>query len=256
MNDLALPGKLEKLWIKRRRYFGQQAQAMSEAKLPQQHMCIATLLHRSYVERMAFALLAAILLGGASYLAWQNSRLQKELENPDAFFVPTHITDILRLRANTISDSLVYEFAESFVRDLTNLNYEDASYRLKDLGRYMHPSLKVDFMRSMEPHLSLWRSKKIDQIFSFEKISSFDRRSETFDGKERVIFTVPVWGQVRKYVEGRELPPYRELVTLKLTTANVTSDRSWVFEVLEIKRQTSQEIEDEKLNKNPKGEDK
>lgn len=229
------------------KWFQTKAQTMEQVKLPQHQLLVATLLYRSQLERLAFAGVLLILAGFAGFLGLQNRHLQHELDHPDAYFVPTHITDILKIRANAVSDTLVFEFAESFVRDLTNLNYQDAPSRLKDLARYMHPSLRADFQRSIRPHIKLWQTKKIDQIFSFEKISGFERKSESFQGKDRVIFTVPIWGEVRKYVDGRPVPSYRELITLKLATSHVTSDRSWVFEVLSLERQTAQEIEDQKF---------
>ena len=218
-----------------------------DPRLPPHAMVVTSLLHRLYCERLAF--LAIIFVMGATSIwqAVQNADLRDSLQHPDSYIVPSNITDIMRIRANTISDELVYAFSETIVQDLTNVNYDDAETRYRELARYMHPTLKARFTREMREHIDLWRLRKIDQIFSFEKAKAFSRKSEEIHGSTKTVYTVEVWGTMRKYVEGRATEPYRERVTLKFTTGQVTTDRPWVFELLDIKRQTQQQIDDERL---------
>jgi hypothetical protein len=115
----------------------------------------------------------------------------------------------------------------------------------------------------MRDHIKLWQSRHIDQKFTFKKPAKFDRRSERIagassasgaareltsaEGEEMVVFTVEIWGTVRKYVEGRPTDPYGEKMTLKFTTNSISQDRWWLFELVDIKRESVQEIQDQKL---------
>lgn len=233
-----------------------ETDALTNSKAPAHVVIMASLLHRMFIERMAFVLITAILLCVTGYAFYTNHKLAAQLENPDVILVPSNVTDILRIRANTVPDRVVYDFAESIVSDLANTNYEDVDERYQDLTRYMHPELKTRFQREAREHIELWQLRKIDQIFSYEKPANYSRTQEVIHGTKKPVYTVEIWGSVRKYVEGRATQPYRERITLKFTTSAVTSDKPWVFELVDIKRETTQDIEDARLRLSKKGENR
>ena len=231
-----------------RAYATKDAGIIAKAQVPPHSMVVITLLHRLCVERIAFVAVFFCLLAIAVWQGCQNHALHKQLEHPDSYIVPSNITDIMRIRANSIADRLVYDFAETIVHDLANTNYEDVDTRYLELHRWMHPQLKARFAREMRSHLKLWKMRKIDQVFAFDKAEKFSRRNEKIYGNTRPVYRVAIWGIVRKYIEGRAVAPYRERITIVFTTAAVTSDKAWVFQLLDIKRESQQQIDDQRLS--------
>lgn len=229
---------------------------------------IASLLHRMFVERIAFGMVLALCLGLIAVQKFENADLRALLDKPYAFMIPSHIPDVIKVRANTIPNESVFTFAQEMASQLGNTNYEDAEDRYGDLKKYMHPSLKEKFSREMREHLKLWQTRKIDQKYTFKKPTKFDRKKERIgtppstqgnstgtdlsnaEGEEMVVFTVEIWGTVRKYIEGRPTDPYEERMTLKFTTNAISQDRWWLFELVDIKRESVREIHDQKLIEN------
>ncbi len=236
---------------------------LESAKLLPHDSVVGTLLHRMFVERLSFGLVIGLCLTGIIVQKFENADLRKLLEKPYAFMVPSHIPDVIKIRANTIPDESVFTFAQEIATQLGNTNWEDVDQRYSDLKKYMHPALKEKFNRDMRDHIKLWQSRHIDQKFTFRKPEKFDRKSERVggttgsptvagdlakaEGEEMVVFTVEIWGTVRKYVEGRPTDPYGEKMTLKFTTNSISQDRWWLFELVDIKRESAQEIQDQKL---------
>ncbi len=227
-----------------RAYITKDARIIARTALPPHSMVVVTLLHRLCVERLAFTAVFVCLLAVAIWQGCVNHSLQQQLEHPDSYIVPSNITDIMRIRANSIADRLVYDFAETIVHDLANTNYEDVATRYRELSRWMHPQLKARFLREMRGNIELWRLRKIDQVFAFDKVEKFTRRTAKIYGGDKSVYRVAIWGTTRKYVEGRAVEPYRECITLSFTTAAVTSDKAWVFQLLDIKRKTQQQLDD------------
>lgn len=224
---------------------------------------VSTLLHRMFIERVSFGVIGALCLAAIVVQKFENADLRKLLEKPYAFMVPSHIPDVIKIRANTIPDESVFTFAQEIATQLGNTSWEDVDERYNDLKKYMHPLLKEKFNRDMRDHIKLWQSRHIDQKFTFKKPGKFDRKSERIagtssasgavgeltsaEGEDMVVFTVEIWGTVRKYVEGRPTDPYGEKMTLKFTTNSISQDRWWLFELVDIKRESAQEIQDQKL---------
>lgn len=219
---------------------------------------VATLKHRLFLERCFFAF---IVLGIFSFLMveiFQNRSLMKKLYLKESYLVPSNISNIMRVRANSLSDDQIFEFAEDYINNFTNLNYDDVDIRIRYLTRYMHPTLKARFKAEMSTRIPFWKANKIDQSFTFGHVESVKRVNETFSFKNekgekvektQTFFKVSIWGTLRKYVDGSLTDPYKERIFMKFTTTPIKQDTSWVFEVWEIERKTFEEIEQEKIAK-------
>lgn len=219
--------------------------------LPPYGAYVASLLFRIRMQRMSFIGIAALLLLFIVYLYAEKEMMTQKAMEKEYFLLPATLPNIISVRANTISDTLVYEFAEFFTRELANINYDDALVRYKNLEKYLNPSFRASFRRAYKAKIDLWQERRIDQSFVFDHIEKFERKTKTVtfddpDGEKRelqkVHFTTRVWGHVRKYVDGMESPPYRERITLEFTTAPVRGDKSWLFEITDIRRDTAEEI--------------
>jgi hypothetical protein len=240
---------------------------------------IAWLLRQLHLERIAFSFALVVCIVFLVLAKVENADLRTLLEKPYAYIVPSHILDVIKLRANTVPDEAVFSFAEDIATRLGNTNWEDVEDQYNRLQKYMHPTLKARFAREMRDHIKLWQGRHIDQKFTFQRPAKYDRKKEQLDtvheapkaagsgaaspsnastdlektqSEEAIVFTVEIWGTVKKYVDGRATDPYREKITLKFTTNNISADRWWLFELTDIQRESSQEIEDAKLV-NPQG---
>jgi hypothetical protein len=186
-----------------------------------------------------------LLLLVIARVEYEKHLLNKKLDGREVFFVPTHIPNILKLRANTLSDSLVFEFTDWFITQLGNINFDMVEEKFATLTKYMSPDLRTHFLREMRPKADLWKMRRVDQTISHEKVKRFDRKT---NGRN-TDFVVSTWATIRKYVDGREQPPEREHITVVFRTSPVDSEKSWLFEVVDLVRKNPQEIEDEKLLK-------
>jgi hypothetical protein len=180
----------------------------------------------------------------------------KQLDKKEAYLVPSNLSNIMRVRANALSDDQIFEFAEDYINNFTNLNYEDADVRIRYLTRYMHPSLRATFKTQMLKRIPFWKSNHVDQVFSFGNIESLKRLKEPYSyknengekvSKSKTFYLINVWGTVRKYVDGSLTETYQENIKMKFTTASIKNDRSWMFEVWDVDRKTLKEIEQEKI---------
>lgn len=213
--------------------------------LPPYNQYVAALQGRIKLQRITHRIIFGLLVFFAGIQQYDKYILSQKLEHREVFFTPTHIPNILKLRANTLSDSLVFEFADWFVTQLGNINFSMIEEKFKTLSKYMSPNLRSKFNREMRSKIELWKVRRVDQEITHEPITKFERRTEGRD----TYFTVSVWVTNRKYVDGRSQPEEKELVTLVFRTSPIDSEKSWLFEVTDIIRKTPQELEDEKLIK-------
>ena len=224
---------------------------VSEGKLdlPPAIITTAFLLKRIRDQRIYFSAITAILIGFICYQAVDNGGLKEQLKNKDYFLVPTNIAEITRVRPNSLDDERIYEFAEWFIDEYGNITYDQSEAKLKTLTKYMHPAMRSRFMREFRTKMELYQARKIDEVFTFEKVDSYERKSEKIDRMSKTVYIVSVWGIVRKYVEGRVTAPYRELITVKFQTTHITGEKSWLFEVVDVTRKTKKQLEDERLSR-------
>lgn len=227
-------------------------------ELPAFPQLVATLQYRERIQRYGFSVVIVLLLLMTAFLIIDRNKAIERANSKEFFVIPATLPNVLKVRANILSDEQVYEFAEWFTGELTNVNYEDAPARYKTLQKYMHPSLKADFKRRMKSKIELWQARQIDQSYVFGNIDKFERSTKNLksideSGKElitqRTVFKTSVWGTVRKYVEGRPVTPYREKIALEFTTGPITGDKTWLFEVTDISRITWAQLEKEKQAK-------
>ncbi len=211
--------------------------------MPPYNQYVASLKYRIRLFKISLAAVITLSLILLGIQIFEKSALLERLEQKDVYLVPGLIPNILRIRANTLSDSLVYEFADWFIDNLTNINFEEATVKINTLSGYMTPELKTRFLAEMKPKVELWTGRRVDQRFAFDPIKQFERTTEGRTTR----FTVETWGTVRKSMEGRDLPAYREKITLVFQTRPVSSEKTWIFEVASIERKTSQEIQDETI---------
>ncbi|RYZ90542.1 MAG: hypothetical protein EOP04_03640 [Proteobacteria bacterium] len=211
------------------------------------NLVTGTLLHRMFLERMSFFVIAGLLISLLAVQKYENADMRKMLEKPMTILVPSHIPDIIRIRANSVDNEAVFSFSRDIVTQLGNTNWETGRAQYESLTKYMHPTLRTRFKRDLREAAELWESRHIDQIFAFKMPTKFDRKNETIDGTEYSVFTIEFWGTTRKYVEGRPTDPFSERVILKFTTGRVSENNWWTFELLDIRRETRAEIEDNKI---------
>jgi len=218
----------------------------------------ATLKYRLSIERKISAFVLLMVLSFLFIEISQNQSLIEKLNSKEAYLVPSNISNIMRVRANALSDDQIFEFAEDYIGNFTNLNYDDVEIRMRYLTRYMHPTLRSRFKTEMLTRIPFWKSNRIDQLFSFDNIKSLKRENERTSYEDesgkiiekiRTFYKLEIWGTVKKYVDGRLTSTYREKIFMKFTTTSIKQDTSWMFEVWDIKRQTTKELEREKIVK-------
>lgn len=214
-------------------------------ELPPYNQYVEILRNKIMWLRVLLFLACLIGSGLVTHQALEKRALFDQLTKKEFLLVPGTIPNVIRVRANTVSDALIFEFADWFVDNLGNINYDEAPYKVKTLAAYMSPRLKSRFVTEMRSKTDLWRDRQVDQRFSFQPVKTYERK--TTDGMTS--FTVQVWGTVRKSIEGRELPSYRERITVEFQTKAPTSEKIWFFEVTRIERKTAQEVDDEKVQK-------
>lgn len=224
-----------------------EAEKLTKTAVKPHGMVIASLLHRNFVERIAFMSVILCTMLFAGYQAIQNSDLRSKLGKKPIYLVPSTISGLTRLDPTMIDKSTVYHFAEEIVHKLGNVTYEDADVRYKELTKHMHPELKSRFMREMRPIIKYWKDMKVDQHFSFEVPTEFTRKVEMHEGSKKSVFRVEVWGRTKKYIEGRSTTPYRERISLAFTTKQFSADDPWAFRLIDMKRATEQQIHDERI---------
>ena len=226
--------------------------------LPPYPQFVASLQQRIKVQRIAMGSIIGLLIGALVYMHFEKEKALAQAAKKEFFLVPSTLPNVLRTRANILDDSQVYEFAEWFTNELANVNYDNAEARYKTLEKYMTPVLRSSFRRQSKPKLELWEARQIDQEYIFDNIDKFERKTKEItvldeDGKpkkiERTVYVTSVWGTVRKYIEGRESKPYKERIKLEFITGPITGDKTWLFEVTDIARDTREELEKDKLLK-------
>jgi hypothetical protein len=211
--------------------------------LPPYNQYVAYLRSRLKFQRISYIMFCLFLVAVIGRVEYDKYLLNQKLERREVFFVPTHIPNILKLRANTLSDSLVFEFSDWFITQLGNINFDMVEEKFGTLTKYMSPELRTRFLREMRPKADLWKMRRVDQTIFHEKVKRFERKT---NGRS-TDFVVSTWTNIRKYVDGREQPPEREHITITFRTSPVDSEKSWLFEVVDLVRKTPQEIEDEKI---------
>ena len=217
--------------------------------LPPSLIVTSFLLKRLRSQRIFFITISGILAGIICYQSFENAGLIEQIKNKSFFLVPTNIAEITRVRPNSLDDERIYEFAEWFIDEYGNITYDHSEAKLKTLTKYMHPSMRARFMREFRSKMDLYQARKIDEVFTFEKVESYDRKSEKIAHMNRTVYVVSVWGKVRKYVEGRVTVPYSELITVKFQTSHITGEKSWLFEVVDITRKTKKQLDDERISR-------
>lgn len=224
-----------------------EAEKLSGKGVKPHGMVVATLLHRLFIERIAFTFGLCCVLFLAGWQMSQNISLSEQLEKRSIYLVPSVLTKLHRLDPTKIDSSTVYDYAEHIIQKLGNVNYEDADVRYHELAQHMHPELKARFKREMRPIVKYWKQMKVDQHFNFEKPTDFTRKLELHEGSKKSVFHVEVWGRTKKYIEGRITAPYREKISLAFVTKHFSADDTWAFRLIDIKRQTEQQIQDERI---------
>lgn len=219
---------------------------------------IATLKHRVYIERTLFVSAIVILSTFHGISLSETSKMAELIENKKIYLIPSYVDGPMTPRPNTLTDEQVFSFAEEYINNYTNINYDDIDVRKVYLERYMQPSLKARYKAEMVTRIPFWKKNRIDQVFSYGHIKDLKRTTEEItykdsDGNDakrhKTYYEVSVWGTVRKYVDGAITDPYEERVTMKFTTTSKKITNSWIFEVVDIERKTQKEIEEEKLVK-------
>ena len=171
---------------------------LTKTKLQPHGLIVTSLLHRMFAERIAFFAVTLCLGLSLFWQAVQNIDLRSKLDKKSMYLVPSAISEVIRVRPDMVAPKAVYNFAENIIHKLTNVNFEDADVRYKELSTYMHPELKGRFMREMRPIVEYWKQMKVDQHFSYETPTEFKRTTEIVRGSKKSVFRVEVWGRTKK----------------------------------------------------------
>lgn len=233
-----------------------EAKKLTENSVQPHGMIVASLLHRLFVERMAFALVLSVFTIFTGWQMLQNSRIREKLDKKSIFLIPSTVSDLTELDPTKLDNSTVYNYAEQIVHKLGNVSFEDADVRYKELTTHMHPELKARFTREMRPIIKYWKQMKVDQHFNFESPTKFTRKLEMHEGSKKSVFRVDVWGRTKKYIDGRATEPYRERISLAFVTKMFSADDRWAFRLIDLSRKTQQQIDDERIKLAERGEDK
>lgn len=216
--------------------------------LPPSSIANAMLLRNLKIQRNCFVGILAACLSLCVYMAFQNHTWRKKALTVEKILLPYHIAapNFVRVRAGVMQKELVFQFVDDFLTRWGNINYDDMENKGDDLARYMGPSMKARFKKAFRDKAKRFSLLKIDQIAKFERARRYDRKQEMVGLTEKTVYTVRVWGRIRRYYEGREQNPQRIRVTIRMTTTVLAGDKSWLFDVLDVKAQTEQEVNDEK----------
>ena len=218
--------------------------------LPAFNSLVALLHYRIRVTHIFYLVVLSIFLLWNLYSTYINSDLRDHIKRPtEAFIVPSFIPNVMRVRANSINDSQVFEYATYMAGCLGSFNYENVESQFEGCSKYMGTKLKAEFRAKNRVRIPLWKERKVDQYFVFDIPKKFIRKTTSKNG---TIFVIEIWGKVKKYMEGRELNPYMERITLKIKTTKWMAGRPFLFETFDLGRITKEEVEDEKMHKKMK----
>lgn len=239
-----------KIYIKKIKEWFEATDLENYSDVPPYGQYVASIIYKTRVERVFFIVLFSMLFCSLFYINGIKNAALEKVDRKEYFLLPATIPNIISVRANSLSDEIVYEFAEYFAREVSNVSYDDVETRFSNLEKYLSPEFKVIFRRIYKNKIQLWRERRIDQRFTFDKIDRFERKTKKLSSNKSVsvtIYSVHVWGTVRKYVDGKEMEPGSERLTIEFKTAPIVGDKSWIFEVVNFKRETQEEIDQKKL---------
>jgi hypothetical protein len=203
------------------------------------NLYVSSLRARINTLHLLYGVLSASLGIICLYSFYVNSTLREELKNPVAFLVPGHIPDVIKVRANSVPDSVVFDFFDFIAAQIGNISSEQIEIQYAALERYLSPEFKARFRAAAKNAIPLWKDRRIDQLISFKPPERFDRVTE--NGAS--LFTLTTWITVQRYMDGKALKPYRERLEISFRTSAVDESKAWIFEITNIKRETEDEYQ-------------
>lgn len=208
------------------------------------NLYVASLKARIHAQHLIYGIFLVIAVGFSVYLSIVVSKLQAQLDNPSAYLIPGHIPDVIKVRANAVPDSVVFDFFDYIAAQVGNLSSESIDTQYGAVERYLSPEFKARFRAANKSVVSLWKERRIDQFISYKPPQTFDRKNQ--DGRTQ--FTLGTWITVQRYMDGKALKPYKERLEISFQTIPIDETKAWIFEVTNIKRETAEESESRKLN--------
>lgn len=162
--------------------------------------------------------------------------LLTERERKEIIVVPG-IPDVMKRRAGTIPDELVFAFAEHAARLLGTFSYRSVARQYKDLSELMAPEFKHRFLYSAEKQFSIFQELRVDEIFDFDPVTKFEIKSESKGPR----YHVEVRGHTKKYIEGNLRDTVSEVFVFELTTTPMRPDKPYLLEITNFRRSTPEE---------------
>lgn len=218
---------------------------MKDAEIPVSNMLLATLRSRIRIrDRVYSGIISALLL----LLIWDRYHigvLSEKLSDTPAFLVPSLILDWIRVRPNALDDAVVIEFVDYFIEQLGNWDYENLEEKYQKILKYTSPEMAVQLkmhLRSLLPKVNL---NKVSQRLRFQPARKIKRTNN--DGQ--TIYTTEVWGNVTEFFDGKPKKPYKERITIVMRTGYIDATKAWFFEVIEIKRETEDELAEQEISR-------
>lgn len=162
--------------------------------------------------------------------------LLTERERKEIIVVPG-APDVMRRRAGTIPDELVFAFAENVARQLGTFSYRSVARQYRDVSELMAPEFKHRFLYSAEKQFPIFQELRVDEIFDFDPVTKFEIKNDTKGPK----YHVEVRGQTKKYIEGNLRDTVSEVFVFELVTTPMRNDRPYLLEIANFRRSTPEE---------------
>ncbi len=203
------------------------------------NLFVTSLRQKIVMLHVLYGLLVSTLVVFLVFIGLKNGTLETKLESPVAYMIPGHIPDVIKVRANSVPDSVVFDFFDFLAAQVGNISSENMEVQYAAVERYLAPEFKARFRAINKTTIPLWKERRIDQFITYKPPEKFERKA-TDSGTE---FSMSTWINVQRYMDGKALKPYRERLEISFRTSAIDETKAWIFEVTNIKRETEEEFE-------------
>ena len=136
--------------------------------------------------------------------------------------------EFFRVRPGQIPDESVFLFAEYIAANLGTFTHGNVKYHYSKIAEHMSPATKGSFESATQSRLKDWEERRVDQVFAYEPVTSFDLVNDPYGAK----YIASVRGKRTQYVEGHIFSETSEVLLLEFRSrGNLTPDRPFIFEL-------------------------
>lgn len=147
--------------------------------------------------------------------------------NEEVIIVPGS-PEFFRVHPGQIPKESVFIFSEFVANNLGNFSYRNVKYHFGKISEFMHPRLRGRFESDYANRLTDWNERKVDQIFSYEPVRTFDLVNDPHGSK----YIAAVSGTRTQYVEGHSFSETHDVLLIEFRPqGNLTPEKPFLFEI-------------------------